>query len=249
MNKEFDDILSERIRELPSRLPSANLWREIEAALDMEDTISSQLRDLPLHQPSAAIWETIEAALQDGHQDGYSGADVRGPVKRTLQIPSERADPLLPGEKRPGLRRRVLPLAGEKRAGLSRRVLLLTTAGVAAVVLILFMIPRLVRTEKGITVESEIVLSEEHGTPVTPAGEDEDPIEVIKDLCKTGAPVCQSELFREKMQLYQELNEELRQLETVIGQVGDSPEIIQSVIRIENLKSGTLQELIQLIHS
>jgi len=51
------------------------------------------------------------------------------------------------------------------------------------------------------------------------------------------------------MQLYQELNEELRQLETVIGQVGDSPEIIQSVIRIENLKSGTLQELIQLIHS
>jgi len=234
MNKEFDDILSERIRELPSHSPSAILWKEIEAALDTEDTICSQLRDLPMHHPSAAIWETIEAALQDGHQDGSSGADVHGPVKRTLQIPSERADTML---------------AAAKRAGLRRRVLLLTIGSVAAVALILFMIPRLVRTEKGITVESEIVLSEEHGTPVTPAGEDEDPIEVIKDLCKTGAPVCQSELFREKMQLYQELNEELRQLETVIGQVGDSPEIIQSVIRIENLRSGTLQELIQLIHS
>ena len=84
---------------------------------------------------------------------------------------------------------------------------------------------------------------------MTMTGAEQYPIEVIREMCRTGAPICQSELFREKMQLYQELNEELRQLEMVIDQVGDSSEIIQSVIRIENLKSGTLQELIQLIHS
>jgi len=234
MNREFDDILSEKLKELPSHSPSSTFWSEIEAALDTEAAISITLQDLPMHSPSPDAWEAIEASLQAGSLTRSSGTDVTGPMERTMRRPEERDE--------------ILQI-GNQRAGLRRRALFLAMTGVAAVALLLFMIPRLVRTEQGITVESEIVMSEEISTSLTPAREDEDPIEVIKDLCKTGAPACQSELFREKMQLYQELSEELRQLETVIGQVGDSPEIIQSVIRIENLKSGTLQELIKLIHS
>jgi len=234
MNREFDDILSERIRELPSHQPSAALWKEIESLLDREDAILSQLHDLPIHHPSSAVWENIEAALQEERLDRSSDADFRSTVKRTLQMPPDSDD---------------IMLTGKKRAGIRRRTLLMTIGSVAAAVLILFAIPQLLPTEKGITVESEIIPGEEYGSPVTMTGADEDPIEVIRELCRTGAPICQSELFREKMQLYQELNEELRQLEMVIDQVGDSSEIIQSVIRIENLKSGTLQELIQLIHS
>jgi len=234
MNREFDDILSERIRELPSHQPSAALWKEIESLLDREDAILSQLHDLPIHHPSSAVWENIEAALQEERLDRSSDADFRSTVKRTLQMPPDSDD---------------IMLTGKKRAGIRRRTLLMTIGSVAAAVLILFAIPQLLPTEKGITVESEIIPGEEYGSPVTMTGADEDPIEVIRELCRTGAPICQSELFREKMQLYQELNEELRRLEMVIDQVGDSSEIIQSVIRIENLKSGTLQELIQLIHS
>ena len=234
MNREFDDILSERIRELPSHQPSAALWKEIESLLDREDAILSQLHDLPIHHPSSAVWENIEAALQEERPDRSSDADFRSTVKRTLQMPPDSDD---------------IMLTGKKRAGIRRRTLLMTIGSVAAAALILFAIPQLLPTEKGITVESEIIPGEEYGSPVTMTGADEDPIEVIRELCRTGAPICQSELFREKMQLYQELNEELRRLEMVIDQVGDSSEIIQSVIRIENLKSGTLQELIQLIHS
>lgn len=234
MNREFDDILSERIKELPSHSPSESLWREIETILDTEEFISRTIQDLPVHSPSYGTWEAIEVVLREGSLTRFSGTDVTGPMERTLRR-HEEGDEILQ--------------VGKLRAGLRRRALIMVMAGVAAVALLLFMIPRLVRTEQSITVESEIVMSEELSTSLTPARDEEDPIEVIKDLCKTGAPACQSELFSEKMQLYQELSEELKRLETVIGQVGDSPEIIQSVIRIENLKSGTLQELIQLIHS
>ena len=200
MNKIFDDILSEKAKELPSRAPGERLWKAIEAALDTEDAIERQLADLPLHSPSPRTWEAIDAALSAHH-----GKAVR------------------------------------------RRFLY--AAAAAAAVLLLLILPRLVNTGRGIVVENEIVMSEAQYPGMILNRDNEDPIEMIISLCKTGTPACQTTLFREKLQLYEELNEDIRQLETVIGQVGDSPEIIQSVIRMENLKSSTLRELIQLIHS
>ena len=76
-----------------------------------------------------------------------------------------------------------------------------------------------------------------------------DPINGIKALCNSGVSICQSSEFTEKLGLYEELNEELKQLNEVVNQLGESPEIIHSIIKIENLKSETLQELISLIHA
>ena len=199
MNKGFDDILSEKVKELPSHAPGDRLWKAIEAALDTEDAIERQLVDLPLHSPSPRTWEAIDEALSAKHEKA--------------------------------VRRRFLYVAA------------------AAAVLLLLIVPRLVNSGHGIVVENEIVMSEASYPGMVMNRESEDPIEMIRSLCKTGTPVCQTVVFREKLQLYEELNEDIRQLETVIGQVGDSPEIIQSVIRMENLKSSTLRELIQLIHS
>ncbi len=201
MSKKYDDILSERLKELPIHSPGEKLWADIEDALNAEDAISRNLADLPLHSPGTGNWEVIEASLPES------------------RITRPR-----------------------------RRLLYLSTAAAAAVLLFLA-IPRLLNPAQDITVESEIVQSEEWSAGDTGSPENEDPIGLIRALCQTGAPVCESASFREKMKLYQELTEELRQLETVISQVGDSPEIIRSVIRIENMKSNTLQEMIQMIHS
>lgn len=201
MSKKFDDILSERLKELPIHAPGEKLWAGIEDAINAEDTISLNLADLPLHSPATGNWEVIEASL---------------------------------------------PTA--KITRLRRRLLYLSTAAAAAI-LLLIAIPRLLSPAQHITVESEIIQSEEWSAIGSSGLENEDPMEMIRDLCQTGASICESASFREKMMLYEELTKELRKLESVINQVGDSPEIIQSVIRIENLKSGTLQELIKLIHS
>lgn len=201
MSKKFDDILSERLRELPSHTPGENLWAGIGDALNADDAISRKLEDLPMHCPAPGNWEAIEASLPSG-----------------------------------------------KRARPRRRLLYISSAAAAAIILLLA-IPRLMRPVPDISVESEIFQGETRSAAISPGRDNEDPMELIRELCQNGSPVCESASFREKIKLYHELTEELRQLETVISQVGDSPEIIRSVIRIENLKSSTLQEMIQMIHS
>lgn len=212
MSKKFDDILSQKVKELPSHVPGGHLWENIEAALRADDAIIRNLPDLPLHSPSPSTWEAIEAGLPSAWEAIEAG------------LPSTRINRM--------------PL----------RYLVIAVSVAAAALLLLF-IPGLVKTGPSTIVESEIILSEERNDGETLIRENEDPMEIITNLCQTGTPVCQSALFREKLQLFQQLTQELRQLETVIDQVGDSPEIIQAVIRIENLKSSTLQEMIQMIHS
>lgn len=217
MSKKFDDILSEKVKELPYHVPGDHLWENIEAALRTDDAIRSTLPDMPLHSPSPSVWETIEAKLPSTSKKDLPSTIRKGlPSSRINRIP-----------------KRYLVIA----------------ASVAAAALLLLFIPGLVKTGSSTVVESEIILSAEQDAGETFIRENEDPMEVITNLCQTEATICQSALFREKLQLFQELTRELRQLETVIDQVGDSPEIIQSVIRIENLKSSTLQEMIQMIHS
>ena len=97
-------------------------------------------------------------------------------------------------------------------------------------------------------IETVKIEAMEIGTMET-EGEELDPIHTIEALCTSGAAVCQTEVFMEKLSLYTELSEELEQLEGVITKLGESPELVYSVIKIENLKSNTLQELIGLIHS
>ncbi|NLE33692.1 MAG: anti-sigma factor [Bacteroidales bacterium] len=201
MSKGFDDILKDRIKELPSYAPDERLWKAVHTELDAEEAVSMRLPDLPVHMPAPGTWEAVEAALPAS-----------------------------------------LPVRPSRR-------LLWLAAGIAAAVILILVIPLFMRSGDKIIVESEVVLSEAQDHIIMPEQSGEDPIEIIRKLCTTGAPVCRTELFLEKMQLYRELDEELRHLESVIGKVGDSPEIIQSIILIENLKSDTLQELIQLIHS
>lgn len=198
---------------------------------EFDDILSRRLTELPDHKPDHGLWKNIEAALDA--EDDISRKLSEMPVHNPPPSAWEAIEAALP----------------EKPVARPLNRLFYLAASAAAAFLLLIAIPRLIRSGDKIVVESEIIPGEEHDTGLALNQEEEDALEVIRNICKTSAPVCQSELFREKMQLYKELSEELRQLETVIGQVGDSPEIIQSVIRIENLKSGTLQELIQLINS
>jgi hypothetical protein len=71
----------------------------------------------------------------------------------------------------------------------------------------------------------------------------------IQTYCSTQMPACEKSRFKELMQLYEELKAEEAQLNRAIQQFGDSPEMIQSIVKIENLKSATLQDMIILIQS
>lgn len=189
--------------------------------------IAKRLKDLPIYEPADDLWNSIEQALT---LDGVI-------EKRISELPlhSPNSDAWEVIEKN---------LPGIKRISLSRRYLYIA----AAVSLFLVVgIPQVFNRLNGVIVESEIVYPEAE-TPDISAG-DYMAIEEIKSLCNSGIPVCETDDFKEKLALYQELDRELRQIETVVDHLGDSPVIIKSIIRLENLKADTLQELIQLIYS
>jgi len=71
----------------------------------------------------------------------------------------------------------------------------------------------------------------------------------IRQYCNLRMPVCEQSDFQELLQLYDELTSEHAELNKAIVQLGDSPEMIKAIIKIENMKSATLQELIIMIQS
>ena len=203
------------------------------------DILNKRLGELPSHEPDMELWSVIEAWLETDEAISRRLQELPqyAPSVQTWEAIEASLPAGSPASSQAGSPERP-----------SRRLIYIAAATAAAVILILG-IPWLMRSGQEIVVESEITVTEEYDGGTVVKSTEEDPLAVIENLCRTGVPVCQSEAFREKLQLCRELDVELRQLETVIGQVGDSPEIIQAVIRIENLKSGTLQELIQMIHS
>jgi hypothetical protein len=71
----------------------------------------------------------------------------------------------------------------------------------------------------------------------------------IKKHCSLHMPVCEQSNFQELMQLYEELTSDEMALKSAMKQLGDSPEMIQALVKIENMKSATIRDLIQLIQS
>ncbi len=118
----------------------------------------------------------------------------------------------------------------------------------ASVLILISVILWYPQQDRGLIVETEIIETptQQNFNNLT---DENDPINEIKNLCNSGASICKSEEFVQKIELYDELNAELMQLQKAIAQLGESPEMIQSIIKIENLKSETIQELIMLIHS
>ena len=78
---------------------------------------------------------------------------------------------------------------------------------------------------------------------------EQEAIAEIRQYCNLHMPACHQPEFKELMQLYEELTTEQSELNKAILQLGDSPEMIKAMIKIENLKSKTLQELLLMTQS
>lgn len=98
-------------------------------------------------------------------------------------------------------------------------------------------------------VETELSYNETHFDLKSENLNEGKALEMIEQLCASNQPQCNSIAFREKIGLYNELENEAIKLESVIETIGESPEIIKAMIRIENMKSQTIQELITLVNS
>lgn len=193
------------------------------------DIVSQSIGQFPEYQPDENCWSKIEEVLDMDAQISEKSKDL----------------PLLEPEDR------LWDNISEKltRNPFSRRRKIASYLAAASVLAFALALSLVLRNHS-IDIEEEYSVTVESSPPASADIHNlQDPTELIQQLCRTGAPICDSDDFKQKLNLYEELCEEQKGLEQIVNQIGESPEIIQSIIKIENLKSNVLQEIIQLMHS
>ena len=123
---------------------------------------------------------------------------------------------------------------------------LIRIASVAAsIAIIIFATNGLYRMEqKNFVVQTEIISIKTNDINI-----EDKAVNEINLICKSNMPICDQPEFRELIEQYDELNKEELELKQAINKIGDSPEMIKAMIKIENLKSETLVDIFTLIQS
>lgn len=127
--------------------------------------------------------------------------------------------------------------------------LIVYSLSAAAAIAILISVPRLINLESGVEIShsQEVLIESEMTDDFKP--KETNPIKYLEENCKTVPEVCESPEFLEQKKLLEELNMEHENLTKTIENYGESPELIKSLIKIENLKSDIVKEMIKTLNS
>ena len=194
---------------------------------------------LLVHHPDDGLWSAIEAELD------FDEMLVKQLPHLPLYEPNKEIQngvfDQLPNENRKQFDGVFKSFPNGKRAGFIR---LFTT--IAASVAVFFVLSNvLIQLHRNsLETESKLSLSTLTGNDM-----EQEAITEIRQYCNLHMPACHQPEFKELMQLYEELTTEQSELNKAILQLGDSPEMIKAMIKIENLKSKTLQELLLMTQS
>lgn len=176
------------------------------------------------HQPDESVWQKIEENL-----DFQIRLD-----KQLSELPLHKPDDEIWGNISANLPK-------NKKIGFRVRIISIAASIAALMVLSTFL---LFKNSENMQTATELT-----NTTDTEMEIEQEAISEIRRYCNLHASTCEQGNFKELMQFYDELKTEETELKKAMHQLGDSPEMIQAMIKIENLKSETIQDLILLIQS
>ncbi len=174
------------------------------------------------HQPDESVWAKIEENLDFQIRLDRQLREL--PVHKPEDKVWERIASNLPNNKISVFRYRIISIAASVAAVMALSTFLLLT-------------------------NSENRHSTTQISPTSESNMEQEAIAEIRTYCTVHASACEQGNFKELMQLYDELKTEETELKKAMHQLGDSPEMIQAMIKIENLKSETIQDMILMIQS
>lgn len=183
---------------------------------------------LPEYLPDESVWLKVEGELVFGTR-----LSEQVPLLPLYEPDSEVWDRIaeqLPADK-----------AVAKKFTLRRRIF--AVAASIAVLLVLSAMLMFMNTGK-LHNENEISF-----TNLTESDMEQVAIAEIRNYCNLQMSACEQSEFKELMSLYEELQAEALELKNAMNQLGESPEMIQAMIKIENLKSVAIRDLIMLMQS
>ena len=127
-----------------------------------------------------------------------------------------------------------------------KKIILYSFSAAASIILllgVLTLISENYNTE--ITYSQEFIVDEgDTGIGVN----DLEPLEYLESNCQSLPEICKTPEFLQQKQMLIELNNEHNNLTEVIKKYGESPELIKSLIKVENLKSEIVKELMKAIN-
>lgn len=181
-----------------------------------------------VHQPDESCWTKIEMELdfESRLADRYAHLPVYEPD--------------------PGVWTKISGQLPEYRGiSFSMRLPMRLLAVAASVAVILISTVLFLQIDSGNADQSQLIVN----NSLTENDPEQLAMAEIRNQCNLQMPVCERSDFRELMQLYEELKTEELALKSAMKTLGDSPEMIQAMVKIENMKSETLRDLILLIQS
>lgn len=194
---------------------------------------------LLVHHPDDGLWSAIEAELD------FDEMLVKQLPHLPLYEPNKEIQngvfDQLPNENRKQFDGVFKSFPNGNRAGFIR---LFTTIAASVAVFFVLSTVLIQLHRNSLETESKLSLSTLTGNDM-----EQEAITEIRQYCNLHMPACHQPEFSELMQLYEELTTEQSELNKAILQLGDSPEMIKAMIKIENLKSKTLQELLLMTQS
>lgn len=194
---------------------------------------------LLVHHPDDGLWSAIEAELD------FDEMLVKQLPHLPLYEPNKEIQngvfDQLPNENRKQFDGVFQSFPNGNRAGFIR---LFTTIAASVAVFFVLSTVLIQLHRNSLETESKLSLSTLTGNDM-----EQEAITEIRQYCNLHMPACHQPEFSELMQLYEELTTEQSELNKAILQLGDSPEMIKAMIKIENLKSKTLQELLLMTQS
>jgi hypothetical protein len=126
-------------------------------------------------------------------------------------------------------------------------IALSAAASIALLIGVYFMYQN--RTQGSITVSEEIVYEWDG---LVDSGDDyttQKGIQFIEEQCRHNTYVCSMPEFSEKKQQLDEINDQIKEIDEMIYSTGSTPTIIKSRIKLENMRTRLMKDLINQIAS
>ena len=197
---------------------------------EFEKKIKTKIKNLPLHDPEQKAWEAICKRLD------FNNKLTERVQELPFHEPLENAWNKIEIKIKPTLKIS------------STRYLLITLSTAAAIALFIgiWSINRQ-RNRETITVTQEVINDWKQPAISNADTISQTAIQYINKQCETKSYICDRPGFNEKKKQLQEIDNQIKELQNIINTTGSSPSLIISSIKLENLRTRLMKDLLNII--
>lgn len=247
LHEHHHDTLRQALQHLPTYAPPSACWTSISVGLDAEQSIAAAVRELPSYSPPPAIWEQIENQLEQPtlvvvhtRRWTYYRAALAAAfalllvaawwLVRPAETPQQAvAQPALETPlahtEQPENHNQQSTISNQQSTIVGRK-------------------PSTVSRTPSYTYSKQVA---DAALSAACQSTDEAPFELVEDLCRNAAPVCEQPEFKSLKTELDELTLAQQQLREALGQYADDPDLVRQLVELERERSALLQQLIALI--